>query len=95
MLSNSRAVFRGLVSQKTVKSMNITRIKEKSLYKWITFFSLLKFFSFALQFRGVRGVHSSASRLSDNLFVHRDTPEDNPSIKFEFTEENKKVCGLK
>jgi NADH dehydrogenase (ubiquinone) flavoprotein 2 len=32
----------------------------------------------------------SASNLSDNLFVHRDTPEDNPNIPFEFTEENKK-----
>lgn len=29
--------------------------------------------------------------MSDHLFVHRDTPEDNPNIPFEFTEENKKV----
>lgn len=28
---------------------------------------------------------------SENLFVHRDTPEDNPDIPFEFTPENKKV----
>jgi hypothetical protein len=29
--------------------------------------------------------------MSDNLFVHRDTPEDNPNIPFEFTAENQKV----
>jgi len=28
--------------------------------------------------------------MSDNLFVHRDTPEDNPNTPFEFTEDNKK-----
>ena len=32
--------------------------------------------------------------MSDHLFVHRDTPEDNPSIPFEFTEENKKVSSI-
>uniref|UniRef100_A0A1Q3FI13 Putative ubiquinone oxidoreductase ndufv2/24 kd subunit n=1 Tax=Culex tarsalis TaxID=7177 RepID=A0A1Q3FI13_CULTA len=40
--------------------------------------------------RNFRGICSSSVRLSDNLFVHRDSPEDNPSIPFEFTEENKK-----
>lgn len=40
--------------------------------------------------RNFRGICSTSARLSDNLFVHRDTPEDNPSIPFEFTEENKK-----
>nr|XP_019557638.1 NADH dehydrogenase [ubiquinone] flavoprotein 2, mitochondrial [Aedes albopictus] len=38
----------------------------------------------------LRGFSSSAVRYSDNLFVHRDTAKDNPSIPFEFTEENKK-----
>lgn len=28
--------------------------------------------------------------MSDNLFVHRDTPEDNPSIPFDFDADNKK-----
>ncbi|KAL1402652.1 hypothetical protein pipiens_006000 [Culex pipiens pipiens] len=40
--------------------------------------------------RNFRGICSTSVRMSDNLFVHRDTPEDNPSIPFEFTEENKK-----
>ncbi|XP_014274282.1 probable NADH dehydrogenase [ubiquinone] flavoprotein 2, mitochondrial [Halyomorpha halys] len=37
-----------------------------------------------------RTLKTSSISLSDNLFVHRDSPEDNPDIKFEFTEENKK-----
>ncbi|XP_055711121.1 NADH dehydrogenase [ubiquinone] flavoprotein 2, mitochondrial [Phlebotomus papatasi] len=37
-----------------------------------------------------RLLQTSATKCSDNLFVHRDTPEDNPSIPFEFTAENKK-----
>ena len=40
--------------------------------------------------RSVRGFYTSSARASDNLFVHRDTPEDNPSIPFDFTDENKK-----
>lgn len=36
-------------------------------------------------------MQSSAVMLSDNLFVHRDSPEDNPSIPFDFTAENQKV----
>lgn len=47
-------------------------------------------FPYVLQWRGLRGISTSASRASDNLFVHRDTPEDNPNIPFEFTNENKK-----
>ncbi|XP_063382286.1 NADH dehydrogenase [ubiquinone] flavoprotein 2, mitochondrial [Cydia fagiglandana] len=37
-----------------------------------------------------RALQTSSTLQSDNLFVHRDTPEDNPSIPFEFTPENKK-----
>ncbi|CAH1961936.1 unnamed protein product [Acanthoscelides obtectus] len=37
-----------------------------------------------------RALQTSASLQHDSLFVHRDTPEDNPDIKFEFTPENKK-----
>jgi len=37
-----------------------------------------------------RIIHTSASRSSDSLFVHRDTPENNAETPFEFTEENKK-----
>lgn len=37
-----------------------------------------------------RVVHNLRRSLSDKLFVHRDTPENNPSIKFEFNKENKK-----
>nr|CAH7766049.1 unnamed protein product [Callosobruchus chinensis] len=37
-----------------------------------------------------RTLQTSASLQHDSLFVHRDTPEDNPDIKFEFTPENKK-----
>ncbi|KAH8274786.1 NADH dehydrogenase [ubiquinone] flavoprotein 2, mitochondrial [Drosophila bipectinata] len=39
---------------------------------------------------GIRAIATSSARASDNLFVHRDTPEDNPNIPFEFTPENKK-----
>lgn len=39
-----------------------------------------------------RGIQSSSQLLSDALFVHRDSPEDNPSIPFDFTPENHKVC---
>ncbi|XP_073833398.1 NADH dehydrogenase ubiquinone [Musca autumnalis] len=38
----------------------------------------------------LRAIATSATQRSDNLFVHRDTPEDNPDIPFEFTPENKK-----
>ncbi|KAL0270567.1 UNVERIFIED_CONTAM: hypothetical protein PYX00_007935 [Menopon gallinae] len=37
-----------------------------------------------------RSLHATSARRSDNLFVHRDTKEDNPDIVFEFTAENKK-----
>lgn len=37
----------------------------------------------------MRGFYSSSIKMSDNLFVHRDSPEDNPNIPFEFTQENK------
>ncbi|GAB0094461.1 NADH dehydrogenase [Sergentomyia squamirostris] len=37
-----------------------------------------------------RLLQTSATQCSDSLFVHRDTPEDNPNIPFEFTPENKK-----
>ncbi|XP_001354798.3 NADH dehydrogenase [ubiquinone] flavoprotein 2, mitochondrial [Drosophila pseudoobscura] len=39
---------------------------------------------------GMRAIATSGVQRSDNLFVHRDTPEDNPNIPFEFTAENKK-----
>lgn len=42
-----------------------------------------------------RGIQSSPYLLSDALFVHRDSPEDNPSIPFDFTPENHKVFFLK
>uniref|UniRef100_A0A224XVC3 Putative ubiquinone oxidoreductase ndufv2/24 kd subunit n=1 Tax=Panstrongylus lignarius TaxID=156445 RepID=A0A224XVC3_9HEMI len=35
-----------------------------------------------------RNIKTSSAILSDNLFVHRDTPEDNPDVKFEFSPEN-------
>ncbi|XP_016996139.2 NADH dehydrogenase [ubiquinone] flavoprotein 2, mitochondrial [Drosophila takahashii] len=38
----------------------------------------------------IRAIATGSARASDNLFVHRDTPEDNPNIPFEFTAENKK-----
>ncbi|XP_064538643.1 NADH dehydrogenase [ubiquinone] flavoprotein 2, mitochondrial [Drosophila montana] len=38
----------------------------------------------------LRAIATSSAQRSDNLFVHRDTPEDNPSIPFEFSAENKK-----
>uniref|UniRef100_A0A8D3ANS2 NADH dehydrogenase [ubiquinone] flavoprotein 2, mitochondrial n=1 Tax=Scophthalmus maximus TaxID=52904 RepID=A0A8D3ANS2_SCOMX len=39
----------------------------------------------------VRSLHRSAARAgAGGIFVHRDTPDNNPDIPFEFTEENKK-----
>jgi len=38
----------------------------------------------------VRGMRSSAAVLSDKLFVHRHTEDNNPDTPFEFTEENLK-----
>lgn len=46
------------------------------------------------QLKNARGFQSSAAVCSDHLFVHRDTPEDNPNIKFEFTPENQKVNAV-
>ncbi|KAK7944672.1 hypothetical protein WMY93_000400 [Mugilogobius chulae] len=41
--------------------------------------------------RQVRGLHRSAARAgAGGIFVHRDTPDNNPDTPFEFTEENKK-----
>ncbi|XP_023952189.2 NADH dehydrogenase [ubiquinone] flavoprotein 2, mitochondrial [Bicyclus anynana] len=37
-----------------------------------------------------RALQTTANLQHDSLFVHRDTPEDNPSIPFEFTAENQK-----
>jgi len=37
-----------------------------------------------------RMVHTTSTTCSDNLFVHRDTPENNPDTPFEFTPENMK-----
>ena len=39
-----------------------------------------------------RALSTSAVRSSDALFVHRDTDYNNPSIPFEFNEENKKMA---
>lgn len=38
----------------------------------------------------VRSLQTSSVALHDSLFVHRDTPEDNADVVFEFTEDNKK-----
>jgi len=37
-----------------------------------------------------RFIHSSKPASSDSLFVHRDSPENNADVKFEFSDENKK-----
>ncbi|KAF8610835.1 hypothetical protein BDV93DRAFT_601791 [Ceratobasidium sp. AG-I] len=42
--------------------------------------------------RAVRAFGTSVPRRSDALFVHRDTPYNNPKIKFKFTPENLKVA---
>ncbi|XP_066250755.1 probable NADH dehydrogenase [ubiquinone] flavoprotein 2, mitochondrial [Euwallacea similis] len=39
---------------------------------------------------GLRSLQTSSSLQHDSLFVHRDSPEDNPDIPFEFNEGNKK-----
>uniref|UniRef100_A0A3B3YGQ2 NADH dehydrogenase [ubiquinone] flavoprotein 2, mitochondrial n=1 Tax=Poecilia mexicana TaxID=48701 RepID=A0A3B3YGQ2_9TELE len=48
-----------------------------------------------LQARQVRGLHQSAARAgAGGIFVHRDTPDNNPDTPFEFTAENKKVAEV-
>uniref|UniRef100_A0A3Q0SPT8 NADH dehydrogenase [ubiquinone] flavoprotein 2, mitochondrial n=1 Tax=Amphilophus citrinellus TaxID=61819 RepID=A0A3Q0SPT8_AMPCI len=45
--------------------------------------------------RQVRSLHQSAVRAgAGGIFVHRDTPDNNPDTPFEFTEENKKVAEV-
>lgn len=55
---------------------------------WVIQFSV---YVILLQLKGTRNFQTSAAVCSDNLFVHRDTPEDNPTIPFEFTPDNQKV----
>ncbi|KAK0745204.1 thioredoxin-like [2Fe-2S] ferredoxin-domain-containing protein [Apiosordaria backusii] len=38
-----------------------------------------------------RAISMSARRQSDTLMVHRNTPDNNPSIPFKFTEQNEKI----
>ncbi|XP_071092265.1 NADH dehydrogenase [ubiquinone] flavoprotein 2, mitochondrial-like [Haliotis cracherodii] len=42
----------------------------------------------------VRSFHRAAPACSDHLFVHRDTPINNPDIKFEFSQENIDRCNV-
>ncbi|XP_035775188.1 NADH dehydrogenase [ubiquinone] flavoprotein 2, mitochondrial-like [Anopheles albimanus] len=51
---------------------------------------MLRLVANTLRAAAVRPLSTSAVKRSDNLFVHRDSPEDNPSIPFEFTAENQK-----
>ncbi|KAI8759571.1 NADH dehydrogenase [ubiquinone] flavoprotein 2, mitochondrial [Biomphalaria glabrata] len=41
-----------------------------------------------------RYFHASVLACSDKSFVHRDTPENNSNVPFDFTPENKKRCEL-
>jgi len=42
----------------------------------------------SIKLTGVRSISSSVPKLSDALFVHRDSAENNPNTPFEFTKEN-------
>ncbi|KAK7500331.1 hypothetical protein BaRGS_00008554 [Batillaria attramentaria] len=42
----------------------------------------------------VRSLHRTVPACSDKLFVHRDTPENNPDTPFEFTQENLARCEV-
>lgn len=42
----------------------------------------------------VRSLHRTSPACSDKLFVHRDTPDNNPDTPFEFTPENLKRCEV-
>lgn len=44
--------------------------------------------------RQVRTVHRTSAALSDKLFVHRDNPENDPNMPFEFTAENLKRADV-
>uniref|UniRef100_A0A4W5L8J8 NADH dehydrogenase [ubiquinone] flavoprotein 2, mitochondrial n=1 Tax=Hucho hucho TaxID=62062 RepID=A0A4W5L8J8_9TELE len=49
----------------------------------------------SLTARQVRSLHQSAARAgAGGIFVHRDTPENNPDTPFEFTAENLKVAEV-
>uniref|UniRef100_A0A182NMW5 Ubiquitin-conjugating enzyme E2 G2 n=1 Tax=Anopheles dirus TaxID=7168 RepID=A0A182NMW5_9DIPT len=52
---------------------------------------MLRLFAKTMRLGATRPLSTSTVKMSDNLFVHRDTPEDNPSIPFEFTADNKKA----
>ncbi|XP_066602755.1 NADH dehydrogenase [ubiquinone] flavoprotein 2, mitochondrial [Prorops nasuta] len=43
-----------------------------------------------LGFKNIRGIYTSSIRASDQLFVHRDSEQDNPNTPFEFNDANKK-----
>ncbi|XP_058118391.1 NADH dehydrogenase [ubiquinone] flavoprotein 2, mitochondrial [Anopheles ziemanni] len=51
---------------------------------------MLRLFANTLRLGATRPLSTSAVKMSDNLFVHRDSPEDNPNIPFDFTAENQK-----
>ncbi|XP_030753433.1 NADH dehydrogenase [ubiquinone] flavoprotein 2, mitochondrial [Sitophilus oryzae] len=50
----------------------------------------LRFLGNGMRSLGLRSLQTSSALRHDSLFVHRDTPEDNLDIPFEFTEDNKK-----
>ncbi|KAJ2339716.1 NADH:ubiquinone oxidoreductase 24, partial [Coemansia sp. RSA 2618] len=44
----------------------------------------------ALRASSIRQLSTTSATRSDAIFIHRDTPENNPSIKFEFDSQNLK-----
>ena len=52
--------------------------------------SLRRIAASAVRSRQVRCLHRTSPVLGDQLFVHRNTPENNPQTPFEFTPENRK-----
>ncbi|KAK7114821.1 NADH dehydrogenase [ubiquinone] flavoprotein 2, mitochondrial-like [Littorina saxatilis] len=42
----------------------------------------------------VRSLHRTTPACSDKLFVHRDSPENNPDTPFKFTPQNLKTCDV-
>lgn len=55
---------------------------------WLVGFKIYKQFQWRVSSRAIQ---TTTGLQHDSLFVHRDTPEDNPNIPFEFTPENNKV----
>lgn len=92
MLSNCAAkTLAAVVSNSLCSSLLVLACKcQLPATSYVIFFAQQTITLLYLQRGSLRAIATSSAQRSDNLFVHRDTPEDNPNIPFEFSAENKK-----